>query len=56
MPKAGLLVEWRQTASGEWEGRCVVMSGGFHHPEEALTICWIKAEFLTPVRVDNARI
>jgi hypothetical protein len=39
--RAGLLVEWRQAPLGDWEGRVVVMSGGFHHPA---------------VRVDNAVI
>jgi len=47
--KAGLLTEWRQTPLGEWEGRVVVMSGTYHDPGEAISIVWIKAEYLTPV-------
>lgn len=49
LPQAGLLTEWRQTPLGEWEGRVVVLSGNVHEPGEALTICWIKAEYLRPV-------
>lgn len=46
--KAGLLTEWRQTPLGEWEGRVVILSGTFHNPGEALSIVWLKAEFLRP--------
>lgn len=49
--KAGLLTEWRQTPMGEWEGRVIILNGGFHHPEEVVTIMWLKAEYLTPAVV-----
>lgn len=49
-PTPGLLFEWRKTPMGEWEGRVVMLSGTVHKPGERLSVAWVPAERLRPVR------
>ncbi|MCW2830818.1 MAG: hypothetical protein JWP31_1510 [Aeromicrobium sp.] len=46
----GLVMEWRQNASGEWEGRVAVLTkGNAHGPYDTLTLHWISAARLRPL-------
>ena len=54
-PTPGLLCEWRRTPTGGYEGRVVMLAGTVHDPGQAISIRWIAAEKLRPVRADEAR-
>ena len=51
MPRQpGLLLVWRQTPTGEYEGYVAALSGTFHEPGERLILQWVPASRLTPAR------
>ena len=49
-PMPGLLLVWRKNPVGEYEGFVAVLTGTFHEPGERLTLQWVPASRLTPVR------